>query len=352
MSYFIQKRLALHMSVRRIATIIHHYIKILQSNLPQKCQVKPWYLTWVKFGGKTRGMVCLAKCGLWIATLFLTLNGLQAGVNAKEATDLSSVSTNQASAGSNALIDVLVKKGILTNDEAQGIEEDLLQQEQAHPGGFLQLGSKADIGLLFYGDARLRYQWNNAQTPANNNDQSRYRLRVRLGADYQFAENWKAGVRLETGTKSDSANTDLGGYFSKDNAGIYVGLAYLEYETAKPTLFGEGIADYLDFRAGKILQPYFNNDLLWYSEVNPEGFAEQIGWKDVSVDGFDVNLRGGEFITSNVDETKATAGSDAFLFVAQAEGKYHFEKDAYVTLAPSFISETNDRADTQDGGGA
>jgi len=303
------------------------------------------------------------KVGLLLGILPLALVSVHAGTDAvQDKKQAVSTGTDKVvSTDNNALIDALVKKGVLTDEEAKGIEADLQKQAQTTPGGFLKLGSDADKGLRIYGDARLRYQWNNAATagPGNeNHDQSRYRLRVRLGADYQFAENWKAGVRLETGTKSDSANTDFGGFFSKDNAGIYVGLAYLEYESATPSLLGASIGDYVDFRAGKILQPFFNNnDLLWYSEVNPEGFSEQIGWKDVGTDGLDLNLRAGQFITSNVNEDKGASsviGSDSFLFIAQGESKYRFDKNLTLSVAPSFISETNDKAQTstnnQDGG--
>jgi hypothetical protein len=272
--------------------------------------------------------------------------------------------TEKMTGDNNALIEALVQKGILSGVEAENIAATMQKQNQSAPGGFLQLGSKAVTGLRLYGDARIRYQWNNASTegPANqNHDQDRYRLRVRLGVDYQFAENWKAGVRLETGTKSDSANTDFGGFFSKDNMGMNIGLAYLEYESATPSLFNNSIGDYIDFRAGKILQPFFNNDLLFYSEINPEGFAEQIGWKDVGVEGLNLNLRGGEFIISNVNEDSSwvagqTPSSDQFLFIGQAEARYNFDKNAYVSVAPSFITETDGSAyitaNQQDGNAA
>jgi hypothetical protein len=302
------------------------------------------------------------QIGFLLGVLPLAIASLHAGTEAAQGS--AAASDKLAATNSNALIDALVKKGVLTNDEAKGIEADLQKQAQSTPGGFLQLGSSADKGLRIYGDARLRFQWNTAATagPGNeNHDQDRYRIRVRLGADYRFAENWKAGVRLETGSKSDSANTDFGGFFSKDNSALSIGLAYLEYENNSPSLFNNSIGDYVDFRAGKILQPYFSNDLLWYSEVNPEGFAEQIGWKDVGAEGLDLTLRGGEFIISNVNEdsswvTGQTPSSDQFLFIAQAEAKYKFDKNVTLTVAPSYITETHGSAyvtaNQQDGGAA
>jgi len=286
--------------------------------------------------------------------------GLVAGFAAVSAVGAFAQQATQQGSVGDGLIDALVKKGVLTYQEAEDIRTDMQNEYKATPGGFLSVGSPAVTGLRLYGDARLRYQYNNIQTMNGtpNHDQDRYRYRLRIGADYTFAENWKAGVRLETASKSDSTNQDFGGYFSKDGDSIYVGLAYLEYETKTPEFFGNSFADYFDMRAGKQLQPFTLNDMLWDPDINPEGFSEQIGWSDVFVDGLGVTLRGGEYITSNAkndtgyQNTGGTKGSDQFLFVAQAEAKYNFDKNTSLVVAPAFIKETNGLATSanQDGG--
>jgi hypothetical protein len=209
---------------------------------------------------------------------------------------------------------------------------------------------------------RLRYQWDNAETAYNadaNHDKSRYRYRVWVGADYVFAENWKAGVRLETSPRSNSASADFGGFFSKDAAGVYVGLAYLEYETTAPLFLGSSLADYADVRMGKLVSPFFIPMAYWCMYITTQGLAGQIGWKDVMADGLDVTLRGGQYLTSNVNEDIPLSagfteyGSDQFMFLAQAEFKYHFDKDMTLTVAPTYLAETNGHANgrnDQDGG--
>jgi len=261
-----------------------------------------------------------------------------------------------------ALLDALVKKGVLSKDEAQQIQGDWGQQQKSKAGSFLQVGSTADQQLRLYGDVRLRYQWENAQTPYvndQNHDKSRYRYRLRTGADYVFAENWKAGVRLETSPRSNTASTDFGGFFSKDAGGIYVGLAYLEYETSTPMLLGSSFADYADFRAGRMMSPFLIPMAYWCTDISPEGFAEQIGWKDVATDGLDLTLRGGQYLTSNVNEDAPLGsgfnehGSDQFMFLVQSEFKYRFDKDLSLTVAPLYLGETNGHANgktDQDGG--
>jgi hypothetical protein len=262
----------------------------------------------------------------------------------------------------NALIDALVKKGVLSKEDAVQIQDDMQQQQQKTPGGFLQVGSSAVRGLRIYGDVRLRYQWDDAQTPhyagqktnyGPDNDKNRYRYRVRLGADYQFADNWKAGVRLETSPRSNTASVDFGGFSSKDAGQVYFGLLYLEYESATPMVFGNSFADYADLRMGRHVSPFMLPMEFWCADFNPVGFSEQVGWKDVGTDGLGLTLRGGEYITSNVNEASGlNPGTDQALLMAQSEFKYKLDKDMTITVAPVFMYETNGHSAKagQDGG--
>jgi hypothetical protein len=285
----------------------------------------------------------VVKLGL----VFVVLGGLKFNLFAQE---------------DSVLVEALVKKGVFSKDEAQQIQGEWNQQQKSRPGSFLQLGSAADQQLRLYGDVRLRYQWDNAETQGgsdSNHDKSRYRYRLRVGADYGFAENWKAGVRLETSPRSNTASADFGGFFSKDASGVYVGLAYLEYETTTPMLFGSSLADYADFRAGKMMSPFLIPMAYWCTDITAQGFAEQIGWKNVATDGLDLTLRGGQYLTSNVNEDASLGsgftehGSDQFMFLMQMEFKYKFDQDLALVVAPLFMAETNGHANgrnDQDGG--
>ena len=253
------------------------------------------------------------------------------------------------------LIDALVKKGVLSSQEGEEIRADMTADLAATPGGMITWGSSAVRGVKIYGDARMRYQWENKQdqtasNPNQNADRNRYRYRIRLGADYQFAENWNAGVRLETSTANDSTNNNFGGYFDKTGDEIYVGLVYLQYATSNPALFGFEFADSFKLTMGKQKTPFLLSNAFWDSDINPEGFSEEIGWTNVFTDGFDVTLRGGQYVVS--EENNSTLNTqDGFLFVAQAEARYSWASKTYAKVAPMFISESAGTFLGQENGG-
>ncbi len=255
------------------------------------------------------------------------------------------------------LIDALVKKGVLSSQEGEEIRADMLTDLSSTPGGMISWGSSAVRGVRIYGDARMRYQYDNepAQVTApavvTNPDasRSRYRYRVRLGADYTFAENWRAGVRLETAAGATSTNSDLGGYFDKTGDEARFGLVFLQYSSNDPALFGFSFADSFDLRLGKHAHPFYVNGVngfLWDTDANPEGASEQIGWTNVGIDNLDITLRGGQYLTA-ANDTRTSAETEA-LFVAQIETKYEWASKSGVIFAPMLMAQTEGVAQNGD----
>jgi hypothetical protein len=266
------------------------------------------------------------------------------------------VSSLMAQGDSGPLIDALVKKGVLSSQEGEEIRAEMLADYGSTPGGMLTYGSSAVKGLKLYGDARVRYQYENAQDQTNtgggrNEDRNRYRYRLRLGADYTFTENWKAGVRLETAEASDSTNVDFGGYFDKTGDNVFVGLVYLQYETKNPELFGFSPADYFDLRMGKHLHPFLISNAWWDSDINPEGFSEQVGWTNVFTDGLNVTLRAGQYIVFDTNEQASVNANDGWLFVAQSEFKYSWSSKGSAAIAPTLFVESDGNNVSPEGAG-
>lgn len=277
------------------------------------------------------------------------------------------VSSLMAQGDGGPLIDALVKKGVLSSQEGEEIRADMLADYGATPGGMLTYGSSAVKGLKLYGDARLRYQYENAQAQAfnagandkANNDRSRFRYRLRVGADYIFAENWKAGIRFETNESGDSTNNDFGGFFDKTGDDVFIGLVYLEYETTTPSLFGWEFADYYNARFGKHKNPYMISSAFWDGDINPEGLSQQVGWNGVFTDGLDVTLRGGAYIIDEVRNNRNSTTSnenidDHWMFIAQSEFAYGFANKSTLSVAPMFLATTggqNDNGNQQEGAG-
>src|SRR5882724_6104030 len=90
------------------------------------------------------------------------------------------------------LLDLLIKKGVLTEAEAKQVKA-----EAEH--GPMESGSKWKLSpnmknIELYGDFRGRYEQNTAENQAYI-DRNRYRYRLRLGLNMTMFENFQVGMR-------------------------------------------------------------------------------------------------------------------------------------------------------------
>ncbi len=178
-----------------------------------------------------------------------------------------------------ALLDALVKKGVLSDQEAEDIRADEAKDYATSPAAKFTIGDYVSK-ITFYGDGRLRYDIDSLHRYADNNggtsaagkfpstgSADRFRYRLRFGLDYNYSDNLKAGFELTSGTADDTANQTLGGSFT--DASINVGRIYLQYTPV----------DWLTLTAGKFANPWYENtDLVWANDLNPEGAAEVFNW--------------------------------------------------------------------------
>ncbi|MDX2226263.1 MAG: putative porin [Verrucomicrobiae bacterium] len=178
-----------------------------------------------------------------------------------------------------ALVEALVKKGVLTYQEAEDIKKETFDEYKSTGGGKLDI-NKGVSKLRLYGDFRGRYEWQETTaansssntTPANN---WRARIRVRVGADYDLKEGMKAGVRIATGdrggTDADqrSTNWTLGNGFGSAN--IYLDKAFASIDFVK-YFKGEDLwLDKIEFGGGIVDNPLVKSNLTWDSDINPNG---------------------------------------------------------------------------------
>ena len=185
-----------------------------------------------------------------------------------------------------ALLDLLVKKRLISDQEAEEVRAELTKQVSETSGGKWKLSTPI-TEIELYGDIRLRYQYNGGQTddnspvarPANGvagkddwQERERERYRLRLGLRGTLADDWFFGLRFETNASSRSTNVTFGdessgGPFAKNSDTVNVGQAYLGYKGFKDiTLTG-----------GKMPNPLVSTLMVWDPDINPEGLAEQ--WK-------------------------------------------------------------------------
>jgi hypothetical protein len=242
-----------------------------------------------------------------------------------------------------ALLDALVKKGVLSDQEAEDVRADLAKENAQTPAGKLSLSNHISQ-LKLYGDARMRYEYldespqsksfHNVDPYANQN--TRYRYRIRVGADYTFTDNFSAGFELESSTAGDSANQSMGNGFSKYP--IQVGLIYLQW---KPT-------DWLTLVGGKQRNPLYTTDLMWDPDINPEGASETLSFHPT--DKFSIGFTAGQFIYADNGENSGDSitgftngnttsnNNDVWMFAEQMPMQFNFDKDTFIKEVPGFLT--------------
>ena len=227
------------------------------------------------------------------------------------------------------LIDVLVRKGILSESEASEIRDEVAIVAEAQKAEVVESAVRAAASssavpmpkslenLKLYGDARFRLQ---SEEVDSADTRTRFRYRARVGANYYFKESpFSMGLRMESSSANDSTNQTYGGFFDKTGDEVYFGLAYLKYAGEDMTI-----------SAGKHKHPFKISSQFWDSDINPEGISESF-----EAGNFTFNF--GQYIIDDEREDRAGAGDDDFLFGAQME----WSNGDGLTIAPIFLTTTD-----------
>lgn len=283
-----------------------------------------------------------------------------------------------------ALLDLLVRKRIITDQEAEDLRGELSKDFSQSPAGKLKMSTPI-TELELYGDARVRYEIRNGDSgapgslvtdPDDTQQRNRARYRIRLGLRGTLVDDWFFGIRLETSTSPRSTNVTFGddaGPFGKTSDGAFVGQAYIGYK---------GIRD-LTLTAGRMPNPFVTTSMVWDADINPEGLSEQYkhtfnlsfggasAASESSQDGksiasvvnsepykmsIDVFANFGQFVyddnnPENPIGAPAVAGgrrvpeNDAYMLGWQIGAKFNFTKDIYFQVAPTLYNYTGNGND-------
>jgi hypothetical protein len=292
--------------------------------------------------------------------------------------------------GNKALIDALVKKGVLSSKEASEIQADMARQYADGPDGKLEL-AKHVTKLKLYGQVRWRYQWNQAETqppvsptaptiipgpqaqafrqpainavlPSNTPivlptvtqnvagnlvpftpPAANPNVGQPFPAPQQSFNQDRARYLFKFGATYDftdnfSSGIEFASATANDSYNQTIGSAYgrfpvslsLLYLTWEPT-------DWLTLTGGKQLNPLYTTSLVWDSDINPEGVTEEFWW-DIT-DAFGIGFTAGQWVYSNdISETQLgftnnipfnTSDEIGWQFVQQVPMQYRFLE--YVT---------------------
>ena len=293
---------------------------------------------------------------------------------------LGGVTTHAQESG--ALLDLLVKKKIISDQEAEEIRGELNKEFSQNPAGKLKLSTPL-TELEIYGDARVRYEIRNGNSgppstlvtnPDDAQQRNRHRYRMRLGLRGTLVDDWFFGLRLETSASARSTNVTFGddaGPFGKTSDPVYVGQAYLGYKGIKG----------LTLTAGRLPNPFVTTSMVWDGDINPEGLTQQYkktfnlsfggggGGGDAgaassySKDGKDVATAAtiseptrmsidffanfGQFVYDDQNPENPIGANprvggrevpenDAYMFGYQVGAKFNFTKTMYFQVAPTF----------------
>ncbi len=202
---------------------------------------------------------------------------------------------------SDALLDTLIRKGVLTEAEAKAIQADAAKENPRTP----KLESKTNSkNFKLSGDFRLRYD--GLYDRLSVVDRNRLRYRLRAGLTYTFHDDWEIGLRLSSGDAGANplgANQTFGGNGSKK--GVSIDTAYVKWSRAINDDFS------LNFTGGKMYSPFVFTDMVLDPDYTPEGFAQQFVYKLNSEHALKLTL--GEFVLNELP----ASSQDPYLGVAQ-----------------------------------
>jgi len=248
---------------------------------------------------------------------------------------------------SGPLIDLLIKKGIVTDQEGEQLRADLLKDFAANSSaGKLNLSSGL-TELRISGDVRVRYEYRQAQAPNGDNvDRGRFRYRLRPTITGQLGSDWFFGFRLENGSGARSSNvtwSDQGGPWAKTNDTVYIGQVYLGYRpNADWTITG-----------GRIPNPFVNTLMVWDGDINPEGFAEQFKRTSGSTTYF---ANAGQFLYDSANPQNGIAPAvnrqDQYLLGWQAGATFKLNETDTIQFAPTLYNYVNNRPTSKTFAGA
>ena len=210
---------------------------------------------------------------------------------------------------SDALLDKLVQKGILTQKEAQELREeadnDFTKAYQVKTG----LPSWV-TSLRVGGEFRGRYDMIQGDND-DLTDRHRFRYRLRAGVFATMMENFEVGFRLTSGEQQGNFGGDpISGNATLQNNGskkfVWVDLAYARWSPVISDTMRNATT------IGKMENPFVFSDLVFDADYTPEGIGSQFTFAPNDKHGFKLNLGG--FVLDEI----SNSSRDPYFLGAQA----------------------------------
>jgi hypothetical protein len=242
------------------------------------------------------------------------------------------------------LMNALIKKGILTQGEAEQVQAEMSVQPTNAPVSASKFKVPDSIkAIQLYGDVRLRYEYRGVDNaPGAFPDtyyKERFRYALRFGIRGELYDQFNYGIRLETATNprspwdtfgSDSGSaTTPGSATPSDKAGSGLGIGQL-FINWHPQ-------NWYEMTAGRMPMPLYTTPMVWDSDINPDGAFEKFKYTAGDVDWF---ADFGQFDYQDPSTGSQLPSSDVFVLAWQLGAKVNFSQDMFAKIAPVFYNYT------------
>ena len=168
------------------------------------------------------------------------------------------------------------------------------------------------------GDFRLRSEPIFGGPSDHSLERTRERYRLRFNVDARLNQDFNGGFSLGSGDVNDptSTNQNVDGFYSRKP--FFIDKAYINYN---PHAFSN-----LTLTGGKFAYPWYNTELTWDKDLNPEGLAQTLAFnlntpvlKKIAVVGFELPF-------AQVARTAATNKSivQSITYGAQLQTQWQF----------------------------
>ena len=261
-----------------------------------------------------------------------------------------------------ALLNALVKKGVLSDSEAQQIETEDQKEYNETAASKISLASSIKK-ITFYGDLRLRYEMRDGVTGSgytgnggakltapDSEDRNAWRYRLRFGVKGDLTDNFFFGIRAATNPYYDRSgnvtfgHSDAAGPFGKGQSLLAIDQVYLGWHAT----------DDITLTGGQMPNPLYTTDLVWSDDLNPAGASEQ--WDHKFDNGLDVFATAGQFVYSAAAGNAITNGLgsntsnvNTFMYAEQVGFKYNFDKDTFFKAAATMYTYSGTSSNASSG---
>jgi hypothetical protein len=240
------------------------------------------------------------------------------------------------SQSTDSLLNKLVQKGILTEQEAKDIANDTTQTNQVSSSKWKINDAIKNINI--FGDVRFRYEYRRAQnaqgsgSAEDNYYRERFRYAVRVGLKGDLFDDFYYGLRVETSTNPRSpwvtfGDDSNGTPSAKNSDGVNIGQVYLGW---RPT-------DWYEMTVGKMPMPLYTTAMVWDSDINPEGAVEKF---KTTVGPVDLFATFGQFLYQDTNPDHGYPSSDTFILAWQLGGTWKIDKDMSFKAGPVIYDYT------------